>query len=281
MSTEEIKNKPGESQAPTSKSPGEEQVPGEDQASVWKGPAFVVAKGDPTKDSVINTISLFIDENKQYIQYGLYTLAAAGLIKIGYSVRAFTRFSSATKIPDQFYKDRVQVFVRVKSADIGSYKSENVPLLRVSHIPILQTPFNKHSESNINVLVPGLHIHPDFIEMSKNLLEKDHKGTKLKIRLLEKFNDCAVGEARTITRLTRSSLVGQQLVTQGFAELSGNCDAMSSSCVASLKKAENVARRKNRGLWQHSTSSSNSQPSGKLMSVFSRAKNFFSNFFTR
>ena len=60
------------------KAPGAEQAP-----AAWKGPAFVVAKGDPTKDSVINTISLFIDENKQFIQYGLYTLAAAGIIKIG------------------------------------------------------------------------------------------------------------------------------------------------------------------------------------------------------
>lgn len=66
------------------KTSDEKKAPGEDQApAVWKGPAFVVAKGDPTKDSVINTVSLFIDENKQYIQYGLYTLAAAGIIKIG------------------------------------------------------------------------------------------------------------------------------------------------------------------------------------------------------
>jgi len=264
----------------------ENKCSGENQAPAkWKGPAFLVAKEDPTKDSIINTISLFIDENKQYIQYGFYTLAFVGVFKIGYSVRAFTRFSSASRIPDQFYKDRVQVFAKVKSVDIGSYKSENVPLLRVSHIPILQTPLNKHSESNIKVLIPGLHIHPDFIEKSKNQLEKDHKDKKLKIGLLEKYNDCAVGEARTITRLTKSSLVGQQLINQGFAEVSGNCDKISKSYVASFKKFENVARRKNRGLWQQSLSSVRTDPSGsgpgQVMSAVNTAKKYFSYLFTR
>ena len=48
-----------------------------------KGPKFVVAKEDPTKDSLINSISLFVDENKQFIQNGLYIIAFFGVIKIG------------------------------------------------------------------------------------------------------------------------------------------------------------------------------------------------------
>ena len=48
-----------------------------------KGPKFVVVKDNPTKDSIINSISLFVDENKQYIQNGLYMVAFIGVIKIG------------------------------------------------------------------------------------------------------------------------------------------------------------------------------------------------------
>ena len=46
-----------------------------------------MSDSDPNKRganlSAISRISLFIDDNKQVITYGLYTLGFAGLIKIG------------------------------------------------------------------------------------------------------------------------------------------------------------------------------------------------------
>ena len=74
---------------------------------------------------------------------------------------------------------------------------------------------------------------------------------------------------------------------QGFAEVSGNCDKISKSYVASFKKFENVARRKNRGLWQQSSSSARTYPPGsgsgpdQIMSAVNTAKKYFSNLFTR
>ena len=72
---------------------------------------------------------------------------------------------------------------------------------------------------------------------------------------------------------------------QGFAEVSGNCDKISKSYVATFKKCENVARRKNRGLWQQSLSSVRTDPSGsgpgQVMSAVNTAKKYFSNLFTR
>jgi len=241
-----------------------------------KGPKFVVAKDDPTKGSIINSISLFVDENKQYIQNGLYMVAFIGVIKIGHTVRAFTRFSTASKIPEQFFKDNVQLYIRVKSTDVAAYKSEKVPKLIGSHIPIFQTPFNKHSESNINLLVPGVHIDADYIDISKENLQIDYMDKKLKVRLLEKYQDeCAVGEARIVSWWpARNTWVGQQLVNQGYAYVSGNCQTLSKPYINSLQKSQLTAQRTKRGIWEQASN----QPS---LSLVSRLKNYFNNFYPR
>eukprot|EP00088_Acartia_fossae_P026670 TRINITY_DN2749_c0_g1_i10.p1 TRINITY_DN2749_c0_g1~~TRINITY_DN2749_c0_g1_i10.p1 ORF type:complete len:269 (-),score=37.68 TRINITY_DN2749_c0_g1_i10:172-936(-) len=230
----------------------------DENTSGRKGPAFLVAADDPTKNSVTNTISLFIDENKQYIQYGFYTLGAIGIIKMGHSVRAFSRFSRASDIPDQFFRDRVQIYVRVKSADISAYKSENVPKLTVSHIPIIQTPFTKNSElnQNLSLLLPGLHIHPEYLEKARELLSKETSAKKLKVCLLERHENDAIVEARIVNRLRRNTVVGTSLLYEGFGKISGNCGLMSSNYLNVLQRSEDKARRWKRGIWEAKTQGS-------------------------
>jgi len=224
----------------------------------------LVAKDDPRKGSITNTISLFVDKNKQYIQYGLYTLGFFGLVKIGQSVRAFSRFSSASQIPAQFYKDRVNIYVKVKGSSIATYKSENVPELFVSHIPILEIPFNKQ-QSNISLIIPGVHVNDQYLDKSKILLNNQLQNEKLKVTLLESYlhldgkndhNSLAVGqkqsvvcEAYRLARFGRKKNVGPMIINEGFGVVSGNCNLMSDKYVKSLKNAENTAKKYKRGIW--------------------------------
>jgi len=239
----------------------------------------MVAKNDPRKGSITNTISLFVDENKQYFQYAFYTLGFFGMVKIGQSVRAFSRFSSASDIPAQFYKDKVNIYVKVKASNIAQYKSENVPELLVSHIPIIETPFNKQ-QSNISLIIPGVHVNDQYLDKSKNMLHDKLQNEKLKVKLLESYSHVdrsdqkvvddvekmsMVCEAYRVGRFGRKNNVGYMIISEGFGVVSGNCNLMSEKYIKSLKSAEVTAKKYKRGIWMLDPQNTKFNPLQKLV----------------
>ncbi|XP_069181521.1 protein C3orf33 isoform X1 [Procambarus clarkii] len=64
-------------------------------------------------------VSQVVDDNIRVVQYGIYCGAAAGVLLVLHSVRAFTKFAHIDHIPEEFIRKHVRLHGRVRSVDVS------------------------------------------------------------------------------------------------------------------------------------------------------------------
>jgi len=213
-----------------------------------------MSDSDPNKRganlSTLSRISLFIDDNKQVITYGLYTLGFAGLIKIGLTLRAFERFKKITDIPEDFFTKQINIFGYVDNVQVSKLRSGNIPLLSISHIPIFSLP-NSQPKSSLQVAVPGLIVHPQFVAETEDLLKILCLDNKVKVKLINREESYINGEIRMRRYGIWSQCLARRIVAEGFANPHTSPRVLTNAYMHQLNQAEATAKTNKKGMWVH------------------------------
>lgn len=185
--------------------------------------------------SIVNDMSIAVNENKRGIQYGLYTTALLGLAIALRSVRPFKKFTSAHSVPKSFMKKHVTLYGRVMTVEPSG-------VLGVDHFPVWPLPL--HNSSLLSVTIDSI----EPMGLSASWLQTVVQGEKIKfqpVSIQENSLSCIV--------LREKKNVGIQLVSLGFATVKPIQVSQNSKLYLSYYKelldAEDKAEKKKLGVW--------------------------------
>lgn len=196
--------------------------------------------------SLLSKVSLLIDDNKRLIGYGFYLLGFAGLVKIGVSLKAFEQFKQVSDIPEEFFCKKINLFGRVNSVHIEKLNSENVPVLKVSHVPIFSY---KHYKSEISLRIPGVNIHPNYREKAEDYLRIVCLDKKMKIKLLYHTDHYLVGQAWLKKYGFWTICLSTQLMKKGFSDKSSETKELPDDFLSKIEKSQKKAKKERKGMW--------------------------------
>ena len=214
-----------------------------------------VEKKRKTQDySLVESVSQFVDANKQQISVCLYGVMGAGVWIAFRSLRLSHQFKSVRELPPDFTKKNFNIFGIVGKTEIAERENALLPYLYVSHVPILGK-INQNTEAQIPVRVVGVDINQNHYLASKSLLD-NLRDTKVKVKLLDKSEEELLCQVFIKKYGLWRDCVGQALLRRGLGEYS-SLDMKNTIFNRNILKyetqlinQERYARRKKLGMWE-------------------------------